>query len=182
MTSLSKIAPCLWFDSQAEEAAKGRQARAEREATALLEGTRKTLAAEREQALAEAKRTALDLGGAVARRLLAEMPMALRAEAWLERIEQHLAGLPRPELEGLLGQLADGAPLKVVSALALPPETAARWWGRLKQSFGDHVDVTFEVDPALVAGVELHLPTAILRFSLASALDALRAEFDGKPR
>lgn len=170
--------------AQAEEAAKARRERAEREAAALLEDARKTLAAEREGALAEARRSAVDLGAAVATRLLAEIPLTLRAEAWLERVEQHLAGLPRPELAGLLGQFADGAPLKVVSASPFPPETAEFWRSRLKRSFGDHVGVTFESDPALLAGVELHLPTAILRFSFASALDALRAEIeaDDKPR
>jgi len=170
--------------AQAEEAAKARHDRAERETATFLDDARKTLAAEREQALAEARRSALDLGAAVATRLLSEIPLALRAEAWIERIEQHLAGLPPAERNGLLGQFADGAPLTVVSAAPFPPETAELWRNRLKRSFGDHVGVAFEADPALVAGVELHLPTAILRFSFASALDSLRAEIeaDDKPR
>jgi F-type H+-transporting ATPase subunit b len=36
--------------------------------------------------------------------------------------------------------------------------------------------VTFKVDPQLIAGAELHFPTAILRFSWQSALAAARAE------
>ena len=33
--------------------------------------------------------------------------MKLRAEAWIERVEQYLAGLPKPEMEALTQQLAD---------------------------------------------------------------------------
>ncbi len=72
--------------AQAEEAAKARRAQAEGEASALLDGARKTLATERDNVLAEARKSALDLGSDVARRLLAEAPIKLRAEAWLERI------------------------------------------------------------------------------------------------
>ncbi len=113
--------------AQAEEAAKARRDRSEREAATLLDDARKTLAAEREQALAEARRSALDLGAEVARRLLAEMPMALRAEGWLERMEQYLTAMPRQELGRLLGQLTDSAPLRVATASAFPPETAESW-------------------------------------------------------
>ena len=97
---------------------------AEREAQALLDGARKTLAAERERALEEARRVALDLGAEFARRLLAEVPIELRAEAWIERIEQHLKALPKTELDSLARQLTDGSSLTVVTAAPLPPETA----------------------------------------------------------
>ena len=83
----------------AEEAAESRRSRAEREAQALLDGGRKTLAAEREGALEQARSVALDLGAEFARRLLAEVPMQARAEAWIERIEQSLKALPKPELD-----------------------------------------------------------------------------------
>ena len=73
--------------AQAAEAAAARRAQAEREAAELLDGARKTLAAERGLALAQARRAALDLGTDIAGRLLAEVPMKLRAEAWLARLE-----------------------------------------------------------------------------------------------
>ena len=34
--------------------------------------------------------------------------MKFRAEAWLERIEQHLAALPKAELDALLHERRDG--------------------------------------------------------------------------
>ena len=165
--------------AQAEDAAKARRARAEREAAELLDGARKTLAAEREQALAEAQRAALDLGADFARRLLDEMPLPLRAEAWLERIEHHLTALPKAELAALAGASADGAALTVVTAASLPAETAEAWRTRLHRLLSNRMTIAFDVDPGLVAGAELHFPGAIYRLSWKSALAALRAEADG---
>jgi len=162
--------------AQAQEAAEARRVQAERQAQALVEAARKTLAAERERAVAELRRSALDLGAEFARRLLAEVPVQLRVEAWIERIEQHLKALPKLELDKLISQFTDGSALTVVTASPLPPETADTWRTRLRRSLGDGVTMTFAVDPDLVAGAELHFPTAILRFSWQSALAAVRSE------
>ena len=164
--------------AQAQEAAQARHAQAEREAEALVADARKTLATEREQVLAEARRLALDLGEAVARRLLAEVPSALRAEAWLERMEQHLASLPPAELKALITQFTAGGSLKVVTVSALPPASAEIWRNRLGQQLGDGIPITFDIDPAIVAGVELHFPSAVLHFSWRNALAAMRAEVE----
>ena len=165
--------------AEAEDAAAKRHADAEREARSLIAETRKTLAQERERALAEARNAALDLGIAYARRLLSEVPAPLRAEAWLEHVEAHLSGLAQPELAALAGQLNDGAPLTVVAAADLPPETQDVWRKRLGHFFGDGARIAFETDPALIAGTDLHFPTAVLRFSWQNALAAMRAETGG---
>jgi F-type H+-transporting ATPase subunit b len=165
--------------AQAAEAAAARRAQAEREAGELLDATRKTLAAERGLALAEARRAALDLGADIAGRLLAEVPMKLRTEAWLARLEEHLAALPQTEKDALAQQLVDGAQLTVVTASALPSETAEAWRARLHRTLGDRVAIGFDTDRQLVAGAELHFPNAVLRFSWQSALAAMRAEVAG---
>lgn len=164
--------------AQAEEFAKGRRVEAEREAAAMLEAARKTLAQERDSALAEARRAALDLGAAFAHRLLAEVPPELRTEAWLERIEQHLTTLPKTELAALARQCANGAALTVVTASPLRPAAVETWRRRLRQPLGEGAAIAFGVDPALIAGAELHFPSAILHFSWRSALAALRSEMD----
>ncbi|MBO0737118.1 MAG: hypothetical protein J2P48_11180 [Alphaproteobacteria bacterium] len=164
--------------AQAEQAAAERRVQADHEADAFLENARKTLAAERRQALVEARRAALDLGAEIAGRLLAEVPVKLRAEAWIERIEQYLAGLPRPEKDALIQQSAGCAPVKVITASKLPAEVEGDWRSRLIRQLCDKVLVDFGVDPALVAGAELHLPNAVLRFSWQSALAAMRAEIE----
>jgi F-type H+-transporting ATPase subunit b len=168
--------------AQAAEAAAVRRAQAEREAADLLDAARQALAAERGLALAEAKRLALDLGTDIAGRLLAEMPMELRAEAWLARIEEHLAALPQTERGALARQLVDGARLTVVTASALPAETAEAWRERLSRTLGDRIAIDFGTDRHLVAGAELHFPNAVMRFSWRSALAAMRAEIDGDAR
>jgi F-type H+-transporting ATPase subunit b len=162
--------------ARAQEMAESRRAQAERDAQALLDAARKTLAAERERALTEARRAALDLGAEFARRLLAEVPLQLRAEAWLERIEQHIAALPPAERDALIRQLADGNLLTVVTAAPLPPATADIWRDRLRRPLGNGVAVAFEADPKLIAGADLHFPTAVLRFSWQSVLAAARTE------
>jgi F-type H+-transporting ATPase subunit b len=162
--------------AQAQELIEGRRAQAERDAQALLDAARKTVAVERARALEEARRMALDLGAEFARRLLAEVPMQLRAEAWIERIERYVDGLAAAERDALRRQLADGSALTVVTAAPLPASVADTWRERLRRSLGEGISITFEVSPELIAGAELHFPTAVLRFSWQSALEAARTE------
>lgn len=164
--------------AHAEEAAAARRSQAEREAAALLDEARKALAGERDEAVAEARRTALDLGMEIARRLIAEIPAELRAEAWLERVEQHLAALVPAERAEIVQGLNGGGTLRVVTAVALPEAAMTEWRARLDRALGDKTTIAFDVDAALVAGVELHFPHAILRFSWRSALAAMRAEIE----
>lgn len=170
--------------AEAQALAETRRAQAERDAAALLDATRKTLATERDAALAEARLLALDLGTGFAQKLLADIPPALRAEAWIERIEAHLKGLPASEREALARQLAAGAELRVVTASALAPEIAAQWQARLRQALGVAGSAAFAADASLIAGADLYFPDTILRFSWRDTLDAARAtmEPDDQPR
>jgi F-type H+-transporting ATPase subunit b len=170
--------------AQAEAAAAARHAQAERDAAALIDSSRKSLAEERGRALAEARRVALDLGSEIAARLLAEVPMKLRAEAWIERIEQHLAELPKAERDALTEPPAETVPVKIVTASALSPAVAEEWRLRLRRTLGNRLVIAFDADEDLVAGAEVHFPNAVLRFSWQSALAAMRAEIeaDGNAR
>jgi F-type H+-transporting ATPase subunit b len=165
---------------QAQELAQTRRTQAEREAQALINTTRKSLAEERQKALDEAQRLALDLGAEFAQRLLSEIPMEYRAEAWIERIEHHLKALPQGERDALMRQLADGEHLTIVTAAALP--STETWKARLSQSLGVSCEMKFEVNPDLIAGAELHFPTAILRFSWQTAFMAARIEVGAHAR
>ena len=165
--------------AKAQEAAEAVRQKAAHDAQLLIEGARKTLAAERERALGEARTVALDLAAEFAQRLLAAVPTQLRADAWIEQIERYFLALPERERHALGRQLADGAALTVVTASALPAATAETWRDRLRHMLGDGVDIRFTADPALIAGAELHFPTAVLRFSWQDALAALRSEVGG---
>ncbi len=164
--------------ARAEQEAASRREQADREAAELLADARKGLNHERARALTEAQREALDLGAQIAGRLLAQVPMVLRAEAWIERIEHYLADLPTAQVDALRRQLANGVALKVVTAAALPADVIELWSARLRRSFGSDIAVEYGVDAGLIAGAELHFPNAILRFSWQTALDAMRAEIE----
>jgi F-type H+-transporting ATPase subunit b len=110
--------------------------------------------------------------------LLAEVPMKLRAEAWIDRVEQHLAGLPNSEMKALTQQLPSGIPVRVMTVSALPAETEETWRSRLHDTQCHGTAIEFGVDPTLVAGAELHFPNAILRFSWKNALAIMRAEIE----
>jgi F-type H+-transporting ATPase subunit b len=162
--------------SEALQLAEARRVQAERDAQALMDSARKALASERERALDEARWLALDLGAAFAQKLLAEIPMEYRAKAWIDRIEQHLNSLAQAERDALVGQLANGELLTVTTASPLPDSTADQWKDRLRRSLGIDGGVQFQVDPKLIAGAELHFPTAILHFSWQSTIAAARTE------
>jgi F-type H+-transporting ATPase subunit b len=163
--------------AEADTLKHDRQATAEREAAALLDAARNTLASERERALNDVQRTALDLAGDYLARLLAGLPREVQAEAWLERIESHLKSLPRGEREALSHQLSATSPLTVVTASALAPQVLEIWRENLAHAVGADA-LAFAVDPALGAGAELHFPGATLSFSLRSAVAALRGELE----
>jgi F-type H+-transporting ATPase subunit b len=163
----------------AAEAAAKRRAQAERDAAEILDTARKTVAAERVVALTEARRAALDLGASIAGRLLDQVPMKQRTEAWLARIEEHLAALPQTEKDALVRQLVDGAQLTVITASALSAEAAKTWRARLHSTLGDRIAINFGTEPHLVAGAELHFPSAVLSFSWQSALAEMQAEIAG---
>jgi len=168
--------------AQASEVGETIRAGARRQAAELLEDARKTAAGERDQLLAEARRIALDLGTEVAQRVLAQSPIARCADAWFEPVEHYLASLSKVEMDSLLRQAGAGAGLMVVTSDAPPDAIAQGWSAKLHAVFGDAVAIAFTVDPALISGVELHFPSAVLRFSGQSVLAALRAEIESHDR
>lgn len=162
--------------AQAEQAGAARRAEAARDAADLIEDAHKRIAAERAAALVEARRVAIEIARDMARRLLSEIPVNLRAEGWLERVEEYLAALPAKERQGLTLQLTGGAPVRVVSASPLPESARELWRERLGRAL--HCDVVVELasDPGLIAGVELYFPAALLELSWKSQLAALHLQ------
>ena len=146
--------------------------RAEAEAAALKADALKALATERAHALEEARRAALTLGGAFARRLLAELPAAQSTDAWIAPLERHLRGMSAADRTALL----QAGSVRVVTAAALPAGSDAIWRDRIGQALGGAPAISFAVDPALEAGAELDFGGAVLRFSWTTLMDAMRAE------
>jgi F-type H+-transporting ATPase subunit b len=175
-----RVAALKTAAGEAEAASTARRAKAEAEAAALLDQTRKSLAKERTAAVIEARRSASDLALTIAQKLLEQFPAKLRAEAWLSRIEEYLADLSPDQRVDIAGQADGGGRLRIVSAVALPDSVKAKWRDSLYRKFHAGLPIDFNVDPELIAGVELHFPHALLRFSWRSVIDSMQTEIEGR--
>src|SRR5574340_358520 len=122
--------------AESEKAASTRREESEREATVLLDGGRRTLAAERDQAMADLRQIALDLAGAMTRRVLADAPSRLREQVGLERIEERLRALSKSDIDALFGGSVDRQAVRVVTAEMLSPELVERWRETLRRVAG----------------------------------------------
>ena len=128
---------------------------------------------ERKDALRSLRESSVDLAASLANRLLSAVASVSLCEAFLEHAERHLAALPEEERADLVG----GDPAVTIAvAPGLDPPVREKWAGRLRRYLGDDVQMDFLVDTALIAGVELRLPRARLRFSLSDTLDRVRKE------
>ena len=125
--------------------AEARRAQAERDAQALLDSARKTLAAEREQALAEARRAALDLGADSPHGCWRKCPCSFAPKPGSSASSSTLTRLPKPERDALVRQLGDGEPLTVVTAARSPHRRREKWRERLRHLLGMQIAIEFKV-------------------------------------
>lgn len=116
---------------------------------------------------------ARQLAVTIASRLLARIPAEAATAAILAGLGPVLAGLPREQREALA---AGAAPLEVVSAVALSTEQQAACGALLAQQLAASREPRFRVDPALLAGIELHGAHAVLRQSWQAELDRIGQE------
>jgi F-type H+-transporting ATPase subunit b len=164
--------------AEGEAQGKAKLAEAVTDAARLLEDARKAVEAEKLQALESAKAETLELAVDMATRLLSQAPAGVRSAAWLGLVTEHLTALPTSERDGLILQLAEGTPLRLSTAAALPPEAQGQWLAALKPLLTPDLTIDFTLDETLLGGAELHFPGAILRFSWKDSLDALRHHLD----
>jgi F-type H+-transporting ATPase subunit b len=159
---------------QAHAAAKAEAAalleRARGEAQGLLVEERQRLDQERADAAEALRRDAIDLGVSIARRLLASAADGSLEAPFLTRAAAKLAALPESERRELVDQLAGGEILRVVTATPLEPATSGEFCDKVRDLLGADAQMRFDADPALLAGVELHFPNAILRHSWRDSL------------
>lgn len=136
---------------------------------------RRAVAAKR---LAEARQETDALAAAevalfIARRLLARVPPAVAAEAFLAALAADLAALPEVARRQFLDPRET---VTVASAVPLeaPVQQACR--AMLAGAGG----VAFATDPALIAGIELRAPHATLRANWQAELKHIAAALEGK--
>ena len=150
--------------TEAEREALLRQARIEAER--LRADAREKIEAERAAAAEKLIQEAGTLGLSIARHTLERAPGLPPDEAFLDRLEAALAALPAPDR------------IEIVSA----HETATAARGKIAQTLarllGSAPNLTWQTDPALIAGLELRLPHTVLRHSLAQDLDTIGDEME----
>ncbi|TCP39974.1 F0F1 ATP synthase subunit delta [Rhodovulum marinum] len=147
---------------------------AQNEADALIAEARDRIARERREALEALQARIAGLAADLAKTALKGQAPSATAE--VERVAAFLDGLSGAEREELRRDLsADRGAVTVTTAAAPPEDLRTAWRAALSQRLGDDLRVEFIEDPAILGGVELHLPHGALRFSVADRLNRAAA-------
>jgi len=150
--------------------------KARADAAKLLAEERRRLARERAEAAQALRQDAADLGLTIARRLLADAGAPGPDARFLEGLLARVQSLGQTERRQLVGQLADGAALRLVTARPLEPDARQAFRDRLLPLLGAEPTMQFAEDPALIAGAELHFPHTVLSHSWRNSLADIEAE------
>lgn len=141
---------------QGEAAAQALLSQARADAAAARATAQQQLRQERGEAQAALRQAALSLAGEMARRLLRRLPAANPDQAFLREALASLGGLP----PGPAG--APAATLHVISAHPLDQQARSAVAAAIGQQAGP-VEVSYDCDPELLAGVELHWRDGVIR-------------------
>jgi F-type H+-transporting ATPase subunit b len=107
----------------------------------------------------------------IAARLLDRLPGNARVNGFIDGIAAGVAQLPEPA-RAALG--ADGAAPVLAAPRALSPQEQERCRTMLTTCLKRDVSVNFEVDPQLIAGLELRSPHALVRNSFGAELARIK--------
>jgi F-type H+-transporting ATPase subunit b len=162
-----------------DEAARESQARREelladarRAADELAARGRAELAQERAGVESLLRARAADVAVAIAERLLATAGCPGVTLHLLDEAVAAIEAMDPRQRTAAAG--AAGLRVQVLSAAPLDTARQDEVTGRLRQALGGEVSVGFAEDPALIAGVEIHLPTAVVRQSWRDQLAEAR--------
>ena len=125
-------------------------------------------ASEEEAAADRASRLAVD----IAAKLLDRLPDDARVAGFIDGLAQGLEALPEAS-RAVIG--ADGAPVRLAAARALTPEEEEACRARFSAALGRPVTLAVTVDPALIAGLEMETPHAVVRNSFKADLNRVTA-------
>ncbi len=116
---------------------------------------------------------ATDLAVDIAARLLDRLPDEARVAGFVDGLAQGVAALP-DEIRAKLG--ADGAPLPITAARKMTDGELSQCRDALNKALAREIEIEASVDPALIAGLEIHAPHAEVRNSFRADLDQLQAD------
>lgn len=130
---------------------------------------------ERVAATQELFSRAIELAINLAERLLRELAFPSIEHAFLARILDYLDRLPAEERAALMAHRGEIS-IAVTTAHPLDAHQEAQWREQLGKRIGVKAGIKFSSDPALIAGAEITLPNAVLRFSWRDALTTVAKE------
>jgi F-type H+-transporting ATPase subunit b len=121
--------------------------------------------------------SASELAVEIARRLLGRLPSGIALAVFLEELRRELRVLSPEARDSFVSATVDH-PVEVVTAAVLSNEEVERIRDALKESFGSEISFKCLSNPALIAGIELHGRSTIVRNSWRVDLDRIREELD----
>jgi F-type H+-transporting ATPase subunit b len=157
----------------AEAARTARLEETAREAAALEAAAKARIEKDEEAAETAWRERAGHLAIAIAERLAARLDGPAVRGAFLDWLLDAIRRLPEPTRQAMA---MDGAALEVISAGPLDPAGQEDYRARIGDAFGSRPDITFKVDPALIAGLELRGPHLAVHNSWRADLTQILAE------
>jgi F-type H+-transporting ATPase subunit b len=148
-------------------------ASAAKEAAALQASARTAI--EKEQSAAEqvwaerANRLAVEIAG----HLVARLNGAAVSTAFLDWLLWEIRNLPDPVRNAVA---VNGVTLEAISATPIEPADQERYRTLIGSAFGVRPQISFKVDPALIAGLELHGPHLVINNSWRADLANILAD------
>jgi F-type H+-transporting ATPase subunit b len=157
----------------AEEARTAMLAAAAKEAAALEASARIAIEKERDGAEATWIEHANLLAIEIARRLVVRLDGPVVSDAFLDWLLQEIQRLPTNVRDTVA---ANGVVLEAVSATPIAPADQDRYRKLIGEAFGTCPQITFEIDAALIAGLELRGPHLVIANSWRADLIKILAE------
>lgn len=159
--------------ADAETARATELAEAQKQAVSLRTAAAATAAEEKDASEKAWNGRASDLSVAIAGKLAGRLQGQSIHASFLGWLVEAIRALPDSEKQAAA---ADGAALEAISATPLDPAEQEHCRTRMAEAFGAQPRISFEVDPALIAGLELHGPHFVVGNSWRADLTRIRAD------
>ena len=165
---------------QAKEDAKTERARLVEQSSLAITKMREEAAADLQRQQANAQQALIEhaqtLSLDIARRLLGRLPGEAGLPCFLEGLCERARSLSPEAREGLKSKGGKSGDCVVVTASVLSDDEQRLVHDMIAKALGFDLPLAFRHDPALIAGLELHGPTTVLRNTWRSDLDRIREE------
>jgi len=162
----------------ADREARTLREEASRKAQAEVELAKRTVEQERAETLRVLEAHAAELASVMAQRLLEDVrpdsdaPFLWKATASIDALEH--------DAKTALGRQIAAGTVEMISSRPLDSATCERFEKWLEDLAGARVRPSYRIDDGLIAGVEVHLPTGVLRSHFRASLDRIREELGAR--